>query len=376
MFDQQELAEHAQARWALGAVENVCGLAARRLVAQQLSRATLAQKNTLTQVLTDSASDLQRAYLIMEVLARPNYVRTLWPHMNLTERDVRNKLRQLCPDFTNAEVSGWGYRNTYNPSVPHGEAFPMLVHGFGAQKEVASDDAGWADYVIGEGSAPNRVIAKPVLRSLSNPATISSLVLSCSLLSGAKCSTASPLGWIINAPVWNIFGFAPRDIQFPNDNARTMNGIAQAQGIAKGQNNMALKHAWQSYANLAQVITQTQGTGGESHYNEIVVLGTSRLFNTTTTVTGIFIKVCVHQGHQYLVDAIDPELYDIPGLGDVMGFYSDNRIIDAINLCARTYNLPIVPVVDDKLQGLRTGHRFDVVFNGLTIRNNWNCALA
>lgn len=376
MFDQLELAEHAQARWALGAVENVCGLAARRLVAQRLSRATLAQKNTLTQVLTDSASDLQRAYLIMDVLARPDYVRSLWPHMNLSERDVRNKLRNLCPDFNNAEVSGWGYRCTYNPLVPHGETFPMLVHGFGAQKEVASDDAGWADYVIGEGSAPNRAIAKPVLRSLSNPATISSLVLSCSLLSSTKCSTASPLGWIINAPVWNIFGFAPRDIQFPNDNARTMNGIDQARGIAKGQNNMALKHALHSYPNLAQVITQTQGTGGESHYNEIVVLGTSRLFSTATTVTGIFIKVCVHQGHQYLVDAIDPELYDVPGLGDVMGFYSDDRVINAITHCARTYNLPIVPVVDDKLQGLRTGHRFDVVFNGLTVRNNWNCALA
>jgi hypothetical protein len=370
MFEQ-ELAENAQSRWALAAVESTCGLAARKIVAQHLRQATITKRNLLNQVLADADNDINRAYLIIEVLASPTYVRTLWPTMRISDRDVRNKLRMLCPDFNNVSVSGWGYRCTYNPGVGSSQTLPMLVHGFGVQKEVDTTDVGWTPFIIGPGFTPGKSIASPVRRSLQNPGVISNLVLSCSLLSNVKCSTASPIGWILNAPVWNIFGFAPRDLQFSNDTARTMSAIEQAKGIGKERNNMALTHAYGSYTTLAPVIAQTLGTGGESQYNEVVVLGKSKLFNTTARVTGIFVKVCTHAGAQYLVDAIGPDLYEIPGLG----FYQDGNVISAVRTCSGTYNLPIVPVVDQTMADRRTNRLFATTFNGMTIANGWNCPL-
>ncbi|WP_028206207.1 hypothetical protein [Paraburkholderia nodosa] len=370
MFEQ-ELAENAQSRWALAAVESTCGLAARKIVAEHLRRANVARRNLLNQVLAGVDTDINRAYLIIEVLASTTYTRTLWPTMRISDRDVRNKLRMLCPDFSNVSVSGWGYRCTYNPGVAHSQTLPMLVHGFGVQKEVDTADPGWAPFITSPGSAAGKSIASPVRRSLQDPRVISNLVLSCSLLSNVKCSTASPIGWILNAPVWNIFGFAPRDLQFPNDTARTMSAIEQAKGISKARNNMALTHAYGSYTTLAPVIAQTQGTGGESQYNEVVVLGTSKLFNTTATVTGIFVKVCTHMGQQYLVDAIGPDLYDIPGLG----FYQGDDVINAVRTCSPRYNLPIVPVVDQTMADRRTDRLFATTFNGMVIANGWNCPL-
>ena len=375
MVFEVELAAKAQIRWALAAVENVCGLAARRIVAEHLRRAPPIKLNLIDQVLSGIDTDIRLAYLIIDVLASPSYVRSLWPTTTIDARDVRNKFRSLCPDTQNASVSGWGYRCTYNPKLDHGRAFPLLVHAFGAQKEVSSTDAGWSPFFIGDGSAPGKSIARPVLRSLANPGTIVHLVLSCSLLSTAKCSTASPIGWVLNAPVWNIYGFAPRDIQFPNDNARKMGSLEQAKGIGRARNNLALIQAYDAYPDLQGLINQTEGTGSDSGYNEIVVLGTSKLFGTVTTVTGIFVKVCNYHGANYLVDALDPSLYGIEGLGERSSFYKDDSVIDAVKTCARTHGLPIVPIVDQHRDMLdrRTERLFDETFAGLTIASRWDC---
>ncbi|MFU6378260.1 hypothetical protein ACM792_24000 [Metapseudomonas otitidis] len=369
---QQELAAKASTQWALAAVEGVCGLAARKLMADKLRQASPIQQNLIQNTLASANNDTERAYLLIETLLTPTYVRTLWPHMTLSERDVRNKLRALLPNLHNATVGGWGYSCTYNPILGAGTTLPMLVHAFSVQKEVDATDGGWTPYVSGPGLTPNKRTARPVLRSLDDPLAVVNLVLSCSLLSNTKCSTASPVGWVINAPVWNIFGFAPRDVQFPNDSARHMGALQQAKGITKGPNNLALTHAYDSYPSLAQIITQTHGQGGESHYNEIVVLGRSQLLHTDITVTGIFVKVCTHNGSLHLVDAIEPGMY---GYLSNLAFYANDQVIDAIRTCAQTHHLPIVPLLDPSMQDLRTDRLFTDTFHGLTVTNDWNCPL-
>jgi hypothetical protein len=354
-------------------IGNVCGIAAKEVVRAQLRVNGVARAALLREHVDGERNMLKKAYLLIDILFMPTFVRAIWPHMTVTERDLRNRLRTACPDFNNASASGWGFQRTYNPRTHADPSLPMLLHGFGLNKEVLADDPGWQRFRTGPSATAGKMMVRPALRSMQNPNVIENLVLSCSLVSNAKCSTASPVGFILNAPCWNIFGLAPRDIQFANDTAATMNALTQSRGIGLGRNNLSLSAAHEDYTTLAALIAETTGLGGDSHYNEIVVLGTSRLYLCKTQATGLFVKVASVQGRDCLVDsALSMGMEE---LDRTLRFYHDRQVIDAIIACSNTFNLPVVPIRDPAMQDRATDIDFVTTFATCRVQRDWQCAL-
>jgi hypothetical protein len=357
----------------LNTIGSVCGIAAREVVRGQYGFTGAARTALLREHVDEERNKLKKAYLLIDILFSPTFRRDIWAHSTVTEREVRNRLRTACPDFENASACGWGYRRTYNPSINADPTLPILLHGFGLNKEVARNDANWQPYHVSDSWRPENRIVRPALRTLATPNGMRDLVLSCSLISSAKCSTAAPLGFILNAPCWNIFALAPTDMQFPNDQAVGMERIAQARGAGHGRNNMSLAAAHQMYTTLAALIAETEGMGGDSSYNEVVVLGTSRLYMSTIKATGIFVKVARVAGRDYLVDSA--EASEDADVDNSTRFYADPRMIPAIINCSNTNNLPIVPIRDPAMENRVTGLNFQTTFAGCQTRLDWNCPL-
>lgn len=350
-------------------IQQACGVAAAEVVRGQFDLMRYARLGLLQRYLTPEHNPMRRAYVLMEIVYSPSFAPTLPPHSVIQERDLRNLLRRVCPNMMNATVRGWGYRQTFNPAAQSGNTLPMLVHSFGLTKQVAAADAGWAPFYAGPGQAPNTVMARPVLRSLhgNGPQNIAGLLLSCSLISETKCATAAPAGFVLNAPCWNIFALAPKDMQFANDAG--MGAQAQAVGALAGANHLALPAAHDAYPTLASLIAAT--AGGE-RYNEIVVLGRSAYYLTQVRATGIFVKVAMVGGVRHLVDYILPQ--GIPEL-DILSLYHDDVVINAMRACSLAHRLPIVPVVDANLRNRATDRPFAAAFAGCTINATWDCAL-
>ena len=355
-------------------IGEICGIAGREVVRAQYAINRMARAALLLQHVAGERNMFKKAYLLIDILFSATFVRTIWPHTVVTERDVRNRLRMACPDLRISSAAGWGYYRTYNPRTGAGPTLPILLHGFGLNKQVDSNDQGWLPYRTGVGSVQEEMTVRPALRSMNNPLFISNLVLSCSLISSAKCSTAAPIGFILNAPCWNIFGLAPRDIQFANDRAVAMGPLAQAKGIHSSRNNLSLGHAHEEYSTLAALIAQTEGQGGDSHYNEIVVLGRSRLYLCETEATGLFVKVAHVLGRDFLVDSALSSGSD--ELDQQMRFYHDRNVINAMIACSNAFNLPIVPVRDPTMQERATDLDFLATFAACRIETAWACPLA
>jgi len=361
MFNQEQDLESVRA---------VCGTAAKMLAAAQMPLPQ-AKLERLNRELQGEVDVMRRVYIILEMIFSPMYVRSVWPHTRITLIDIGNRLRALVPNFTRTAVGCWGYDQTYNPAENRGPTLPMLVHAFSLNKEVDETDQAWADYVVGAAFAPGKVTARPALRSLTDPAAIQHLVLSCSVISNGKCATASPLGWILNAPAWNIFGFGTNDLNFANDQARTMERGPQALGME------GVQAAHARHPTFASLIAATNnGLTGDSGYNEIVVVGKSKMHHTVAKVTGIFVKVAEHEMVRYVVDA-----------GVTTGNYmQDSQIcfyaggleapmMVGIRDCAAQFNLPLVPILDNRMLDRRTTVTFAELAAGLTVRNNWDCTL-
>jgi hypothetical protein len=203
---------------------------------------------------------------------------------------------------------------------------------------------------------------------LNDPLCVQNLPLSTSLIGHDKCATASPVGYIINVPVWNLFGLAPKDIQFPNDEMmKAKQTGAVYTGIQARENNQSLAAALQAYPSPSTLVDKTVGTGGESNYNELVLLGTSALFSTKIKVTGIYVKVATKASKLCIVDA------SLGGwLGDETArFYKDNKVVQGIRTCSTKHNLPVVAVIDEQMQGRATDMQFDQAFANLTVRKDW-----
>lgn len=309
-----------------------------------------------------------RAYVFIDLLFRNDCVPGRWPRLETTDRDIRNNFRALCSEVLTASANGWGYTQTFNPQVEGGAGKPMLIHSFSIFKSVRADDVDWQPFYLAEGFGEGMVLARPALRLLQSPLAIQNLLLSTGLISQAKCPSASPVGFVINAPLWNLFGMAARDIQFPNDQAQTAR--VREQGIPSGANNRAFAVELEA-STPGQIIENTLGTGECSNYNEIVLLGTSTWFNTKIKPTGIFVKVARKLGQLCLVDA----MLDQDWMGEAekqqMRFYHGNQLIDAIKVCSRDFDLPIVPVLDNAMEDRATDRVFATTFAGLRIRDDW-----
>ncbi|MGC1547584.1 MAG: hypothetical protein WA777_03575 [Rhodanobacter sp.] len=349
-------------------IRRVIGVPAALKIKEQYNDQRVAKQALLEKYVDTEHDPNFRAYVFIDILFRNDCISSRWPSLETTDRDIRNNFRALCTEVLTATANGWGYEQTFNPQVAGGAGKPMLIHSFSIFKSVRRDDVGWQPFYLAEGFGADMVLARPALRLLQSPLAIQNLLLSTGLISQAKYPSASPVGFVINAPLWNLFGMAPRDIQFPNDQAQTAR--VREQGIPTGANNRAFAEELEA-STPTQLIANTLGAGGCDRYNEIVLLGTSTWFNTKLKPTGIFVKVAQKLDRLYLVDA----MLDQDWMGQAeklqMRFYPDNQLIDAIKVCSRAFDLPIVPVLDNAMVDLATDHDFAITFAGLTIRNDW-----
>lgn len=361
----------------LATIETACGVMARQVTATRLGAVGAAEIERLQRNLAGEADPLRRAWLTMEALLSTSNVRTLWPHTDVTPVDLRNRFRSVSPQHGVASAGGWGFDKTFNPKANSGATLPMLVHSFGLNKAVPIGDQGWLPYRVAAGFGGD-MTCRPALRSLADPTQTANLVLSCSLISTPKCSTTMPVGFVLNAPVWNIFGFAPKDIQFANDTARTMTPIDQARGITAGPNNLTLTDALRRYPTLASLVSATNNRGGDVHYNEIVVVGTSKLHGSKVAVTGIFVKIARHMGADYVVDTAI-RMDDDDEYNSQTCFYHDGLdgdVATAIRACSLNRDIPLVPIRDDTMVDRRSTITWNQLSAGRTVRNGWNCTLA
>ena len=263
------------------------------------------------------------------------------------DTDLRNLLSTSINKSTRTRE--WGFDRTFNPKVQGGDGLPVLVHAFSAAKQV---EIGSKLYTALEAhidrtlqAQEGSVMVRPYFALLANPNTLQRITTSCSLISlqqnNKKFPTISPLGFIVNAPCWNIWAFNKSDLNVGNDAMGGKSPIELAQGHTSddaAKDSQKRLHGTRP----AELITQTVGVKGCDKYNEVALLGTS-LFNTKIEVTGIFVKYNNKEGEARLVETMSPE---VAAWMPEKTFYT-GTLIDAVRLCAKTHNLPIVPIEDD-----------------------------
>jgi hypothetical protein len=158
---------------------------------------------------------------------------------------------------------------------------------------------------------------------LDDPHIVRKNIISSSVISEAKRSTYYPFGFIMRVPAECVYITSDKDVAVKN---RTSDINAEFKAKSQG----ALRSP-------TEILNATSGTGGDTGYNEIVVVGSAPT-GQQVTVTGIFVKTDA-AGNLYVrpanaVRSADTAPYVTPEL--------QRLIADS----ARRHNLPVVPIID------------------------------
>ncbi|MFQ5559592.1 MAG: hypothetical protein ACE5FU_03265 [Nitrospinota bacterium] len=258
-------------------------------------------------------------------------------------RDLQSLIKSVQQMCTN--IRGWGFKTTFNPLVPGGEGLPLLVHGFSSAvyKDLTKPALGrvFKDYTIEGFPKPQGLtLCRAYGPVLKDPNSVTQFNPSCSLITSKCCPTATPVGYIVNAPVWNIHAIHSKDLQIKNDDSLQNTPLKLAMGYTPGKDQPSLKKGLRE-TSPQKIIQDTIKKAGFDKYNEIALLGTS-LYNTTLKATGIFVKV---KENGRLVET-NPGFLRTDRMMRNMSFWETDDLMKQIQICAKSKSLPIVPIVD------------------------------
>lgn len=161
---------------------------------------------------------------------------------------------------------------------------------------------------------------------LAEPQILKQNIISSSLISNAKHATYYPLGFILRAPPECIYVTSPTDVGVAN---RTGDILAELQRV-HGPTAMTIQTP-------DQVLAATNGAGGSTGYNEIVVVGTAPE-GKQVDVAGIFVKTDPN-GNLYVSRNLTTNVADTAA-------WLTPASVKLISDCARKFNLPIVAIPD------------------------------
>lgn len=251
--------------------------------------------------------------------------------------------KQLCSLFPYkpfrgqfAKRSEWKPELFTTPSLHSEKSYMYLIHTImGAPSKVADVMAGnvgeqakfdeLRKRYVGYASVDktNPLKAKLMVRFheeyLDNPNIIRQNIISSSVISQEKHATYYPFGFIMRVPPECIYITSPTDVGVAN---RTTNIVYELNQKKVG-----------AIMEPRQVLANTNGLGGDTGYNEIVVVGTAPE-GKQVDVIGLFVKTD-GQGNIYMrpqKDTVEP--------------YVNADIQARIAACARRFKLPVVPIVD------------------------------
>ena len=160
---------------------------------------------------------------------------------------------------------------------------------------------------------------------LADPDIIRGNIISSSLISETKHATYYPIGYIMEVPPECIYITSPSDVGVNNRTTDVMAALMTAGGRTQ-----------HSILTPQEVLTKTNGVGGDLGYNEIVVVGTAPE-GKQVKVTGIFVKTDM-RNNLYVYSGTATNKQTAP--------YVDARTQQLISDCAKKFKLPIVAIPD------------------------------
>ena len=242
-----------------------------------------------------------------------------------------------------AKRSDWIPANFTDPWAHSNSSYMYLVHGImgAASKviEVMKTGAVQSDLdnfdnlrmkylsyssIDAKNPLKNRLMVKFYEEYLDNPNIIRQNIISSSVISEAKHATYYPFGFIMRVPPECIYITSPRDVGVAN---RTTD-ILQEFSVNRAAHSVILAPQ--------QILAQTTGAGGDTGYNEIVIVGTAPE-GKQVDVIGIYVKTDA-AGKIYMRNR--------EGSKDIGEPYVNQEIRKLIAATAKKFALPIVPIVD------------------------------